>query len=82
VSFPPFHAQPGTAERLRAAIIAVVGPEVGWSVRAAERLGVQPTTISGWVCGHTIPSLHHMVSIANVTGTTLDWLVRGKPGQR
>jgi DNA-binding transcriptional regulator YdaS (Cro superfamily) len=78
MSFPPFHAQPETAERVRAAIVGSVGPEVGWSVRAAERLGVQRTTVSGWVCGRQLPSLTQFVAIAGMTGTTLDWLVRGK----
>jgi len=70
--------QPEQPERLRAAIVGHVGPEVGWTVRAAARLGVQPTTITAWVCGHTTPSLTHMVGIATMTGRTLDWLVRGK----
>lgn len=72
------HAQPAQAERIRAAIVAQVGPEVGWTVRAANRLGVARSTVSGWVCSHTVPSLTAFVSIASMTGTTLDWLVRGK----
>ena len=78
MSFPSFNAQPAQAERIRAAIVGIVGPEVGWTVRAANRLGVARSTVSTWVCGHAVPSTTAFVSIAAMTGTTLDWLVRGK----
>jgi hypothetical protein len=78
VSYPSFHPQPEQPARLRAAIKAKVGDEPGWTVRAAERLGVRRTTVSGWVCGRQIPSLAAFVSIATMTGQSLDWLIRGR----
>jgi transcriptional regulator with XRE-family HTH domain len=75
VSYQSISAQP---ERLRAAILAAVGNEVGWSVRAGEHLGVTHKTVSRWLCGDRAPSLVHFVAIADMTGRSLDWLVRGK----
>lgn len=78
MSYPSFSPQPEQPERLRAAIVSSVGPEVGWSVRAAQRLGVAPTTVCSWISGRQAPSLTAFVAIATMTGATLDWLVRGK----
>jgi hypothetical protein len=75
---PVVHTQPEQPDRLREAILAKVGPEVGWSVRAADRLGVNRTTVSEWVCGIRSPSIVHFVAISQLTGRSLDWLVRGK----
>jgi len=78
VSPPPFHAQPEEPDRLRSALQAKVGPEHGWSVRAGERLGVHHTTVTSWCRGDQRPGLGHLVAIAEMSNTTLDWLVRGK----
>jgi transcriptional regulator with XRE-family HTH domain len=79
VSAPSFHQQPEAPERLKAALQAKVGTEHGWSARVGERLGVHHTTVTSWCRGDQKPSLGYLVAIADMTGSTLDWLVRGKP---
>ena len=75
---PAVYVQPAQPERLRGALIAKVGPEVGWTVRAGDRLGVSRSTVSEWVCGTKSPSITNFVAISDLTGQSLDWLVRGK----
>ena len=78
MSYPSFYAQPDEPDRLRAALQAKVGTEHGWSARAGERLGVHHTTVTSWCRGEQRPGLGHLVAIAEMSGKSLDWLVRGR----
>lgn len=47
----------------------------------AKALGAAPSTVSMWFTGARKPTLHHLVLMCELFGTSLDWIVRGKDGQ-
>jgi transcriptional regulator with XRE-family HTH domain len=49
----------------------------------ADRLGVNPTTVSGYITGKIDASVEVVRAVAEMAGVTLDWLITGEgPMQR
>lgn len=48
----------------------------------SEALGVEQETYNGWERGRTEPSLYYLAKIAELTNTSLDFLVLGMPVNR
>lgn len=43
----------------------------------SARLEVVPKTVDSWTTGRTEPSFVNLVSISEMTGATIDWILKG-----
>jgi transcriptional regulator with XRE-family HTH domain len=41
----------------------------------ADRLGLQHRVVNSWIRGRHMPTLKHLIRVAEVYGISLDWLV-------
>ncbi|OPY14662.1 MAG: HTH-type transcriptional regulator PrtR [Syntrophus sp. PtaB.Bin138] len=48
----------------------------------ADRLGVKPTTVSGYISGKIDASVKVIQLVSQMTGVTLDWLITGEGPMR
>ncbi|PRX06515.1 helix-turn-helix domain-containing protein [Martelella mediterranea] len=55
--------------------------EIGGLNRLSTEIGVSRRTVGGWVSGETEPKVSACIAISDLTGVSVEWLLRGK-GQK